>query len=172
MLLSKFVACALLLYLTRSHRRTYRLRAAHALSGQWDKTASKTVMKGGCASGTGPRRSIMYAKQAVACEGSGLQELEQQGTGQETGSETWHGNHKPESRKAHTFSLECNSRDFLLARTWMWLDTCGVGEGREDKGTACNHGDEKPPCNWAEPDVPWWQLGFLELSFLLRPVCD
>lgn len=40
---------------------------------------------------------------------------------------------KPKSRKAHTFSLEWNSRDFLLARTWMWLDTCGVGEGRKTK---------------------------------------
>lgn len=40
---------------------------------------------------------------------------------------------KPRSRKAHTFSLEWNSRDFLLARTWMWLDTCRVGEGRKTK---------------------------------------
>lgn len=40
---------------------------------------------------------------------------------------------KPKSRKAHTFSLEWNSRDFLLARTWMWLDTCGVGEERKTK---------------------------------------
>ena len=40
---------------------------------------------------------------------------------------------KAKSRKAHTFSLEWNSRDFLLARTWMWLDTCGVGEGRKTK---------------------------------------
>lgn len=40
---------------------------------------------------------------------------------------------KPKSRKAHTFSLEWNSRDFLLARTWMWLDTCRVGEGRKTK---------------------------------------
>lgn len=40
---------------------------------------------------------------------------------------------KPKSRKAHTFSLDWNSRDFLLARTWMWLDTCGVGEGRKTK---------------------------------------
>ncbi len=47
----------------------------------------------------------MYAKQAAACVGSRLQELEQQGIQKETGSET-HGNHKPKSRKAHTFSLE------------------------------------------------------------------
>ena len=39
----------------------------------------------------------------------------------------------PRSRKAHTFSLEWNSRDFLLARTWMWLDTCGVRERRKTK---------------------------------------
>lgn len=31
---------------------------------------------------------------------------------------------RPTLRKAHTFSFDCMSRDFLLARTCKWLETC------------------------------------------------